>query len=1101
MKTLKKVLALTLASTMSLSMLAGAAFTDADSISADATDAVDNMVALSIIQGYPDGSFGPEKVVTRAEMAKMIYTLYNGGQTDASFWETSIQNPFVDMGNAEWAIGYVNFCYANGIIAGKGYGVFDPNAPVTVVEAAKMMLTVAGYQADKAGLVGPSWALSTAELATVEGILDDVNTGAATEGALREIVAIMLNNLLSVDTVEYSKDIDAFVKDEVKGAPVSVGYKFLDLVEFEGVYMGNGDYSYGGNVKDGEIRIEMGGEDQDESETFAYDMDLSMIGEEVVVLYQDKDGSGYDIKDDRVYGVRLSGDTTAHSVIKADLDIEMNDANTEVNNIEIDGTDYKPATNDADKEYVQVITNYDDNDTYMTETQASAEYIKGTFDVNSADQVKLIENEDGDIATIFVTERMYDQVVDVLDDEVQFATIGNQDLDDVVAYEGMDDEDIVVYSKLFGDTYVVEKADIVEGEMTALKGADEIEINDETFYKRNLEVDSITYTSTNPATTFSVKTSVVETVEDYDLATTGANPAVEDSDVGIDYNVIVDGGLWVAAMASDDAIKNYAVITSGADGVNDQIKLYQADGASVVYDLDDSDGVYNTWGTGDADDAELALNTLVEYSTKDDGDTAEIEKDSVRDDAVISKYDEDAKTFTLDTTVANSAMPVATDAVAFVYAEDDKEWGVYKVTDLATIDGIDEYDHDLDKGVLTADEPTISTYIEEDGIVKAFAIYAESAPSAAGKETVYGYVTGDGTYTNGSNTEYTVWTAEGEVELVIDGNTVGTIVDGDYVVYDAVEDGEVSKSKVTAYSINGSDVVSGNASTAIGSRTIANNAEIIAIKDTASTYITQWGGTAYTADADTLVVGVEVAETAKGANSYRKADTSEATVAGVTTTTATKNAIVIFENKTGYELAKAVFVDKNDDINGDSANLTVDVADATQAVVDAKNIVAGLPTHATTGLPAGTEVLTAAGVTYIQDTLVINSTNYTDYDSAAKAMAEIALANANYVTNVIYTIAATSATEVTIGTAKYTVAATNAQDVDGTAAVDVVFEATADKVADADGTITITAKVGSTTIDTATITVTDTDDNTIIPATVTLTIPADVTGDVTITIA
>jgi hypothetical protein len=47
-------------------------FTDADKISADATDYVAAVVYKQLISGYPDGSFKPTKPVTRAEIAVML---------------------------------------------------------------------------------------------------------------------------------------------------------------------------------------------------------------------------------------------------------------------------------------------------------------------------------------------------------------------------------------------------------------------------------------------------------------------------------------------------------------------------------------------------------------------------------------------------------------------------------------------------------------------------------------------------------------------------------------------------------------------------------------------------------------------------------------------------------------------------------------------------------------------------------------------------------------------------------------------------------------------------------------------------------------------
>ena len=77
MRNLKRALSLALAAVMVIGMMvvgAGAVsyddFSDKDKIVND--EAVSMLVELNVINGKDDGSFDPEGIVTRAEMAKMI---------------------------------------------------------------------------------------------------------------------------------------------------------------------------------------------------------------------------------------------------------------------------------------------------------------------------------------------------------------------------------------------------------------------------------------------------------------------------------------------------------------------------------------------------------------------------------------------------------------------------------------------------------------------------------------------------------------------------------------------------------------------------------------------------------------------------------------------------------------------------------------------------------------------------------------------------------------------------------------------------------------------------------------------------------------------
>ena len=87
MSMIKKLIALTLALAMVLSVSAFAGYkadtyADANKINADCESAVELMYALGIMTGNEKGEFMPEKSVTRAEMAKIIYVVLNYGSDD-----------------------------------------------------------------------------------------------------------------------------------------------------------------------------------------------------------------------------------------------------------------------------------------------------------------------------------------------------------------------------------------------------------------------------------------------------------------------------------------------------------------------------------------------------------------------------------------------------------------------------------------------------------------------------------------------------------------------------------------------------------------------------------------------------------------------------------------------------------------------------------------------------------------------------------------------------------------------------------------------------------------------------------------------------------
>ena len=120
-------------------MFAGAAFTDSADIKA--TDAVNMLSSLGVITGYTDGSYQPNKVVTRAEMAKMIFVVRNNKIDDSAY--QSNYSKLTDISN-HWAKGYIKFCESQGIIAGKGNNKFDPDAKITREQLAAVLYRYAG---------------------------------------------------------------------------------------------------------------------------------------------------------------------------------------------------------------------------------------------------------------------------------------------------------------------------------------------------------------------------------------------------------------------------------------------------------------------------------------------------------------------------------------------------------------------------------------------------------------------------------------------------------------------------------------------------------------------------------------------------------------------------------------------------------------------------------------------------------------------------------------------------------------------------------------------------------------------------------------------
>lgn len=194
---MKKVLSLVLV----LSMILGSfgmvfAATPSDVVGRDCEAAVAVLTDLGVVSGYKDGTYKPEGIVTRAEMATLIVKALGleGYATGTS--------RFSDM-SGNWADGYVAYANTLGILSGYADGTFRPNQTVTCDQAITMIINALGYTADSLNGTYPGAFVSKAKTL---GVLDGVRSGST--GANRGDVAIMLYNALDQAIGKVNKDGD-----------------------------------------------------------------------------------------------------------------------------------------------------------------------------------------------------------------------------------------------------------------------------------------------------------------------------------------------------------------------------------------------------------------------------------------------------------------------------------------------------------------------------------------------------------------------------------------------------------------------------------------------------------------------------------------------------------------------------------------------------------------------------------------------------------------------------------------------------------------------------------------------------------------------------
>jgi hypothetical protein len=100
-----------------------------------AEEAINTLLNMGVVQGYPDASFKPENPVTRAEFAKMVSLAFG--------YAPGASSQFADMANT-WAQPYVAGLAKAEVINGYPDGTFRPSKGVTRAEAAAVLARVAG---------------------------------------------------------------------------------------------------------------------------------------------------------------------------------------------------------------------------------------------------------------------------------------------------------------------------------------------------------------------------------------------------------------------------------------------------------------------------------------------------------------------------------------------------------------------------------------------------------------------------------------------------------------------------------------------------------------------------------------------------------------------------------------------------------------------------------------------------------------------------------------------------------------------------------------------------------------------------------------------
>ena len=767
----KKVLSLVLCVAVMLSVMvmgAGAAFSDQDKI--ENKEAVDMCAALNIIGGYPDGSYKPEGNIKRSEICKMICVALNGGEeptlgTPATPTFSDVRN----TPNAAWAEKYIESCVSQGIVSGVGGGRFSPNGNVTGSQLAKMLLVCLGFDSDIEGYTGNAWDMNVNVHATQKGLYKGLEGLDVSAALTRDTAAQMVWNALQAGEVKYeytwvggdATKVTAVDKLDNANNPIT-----LLKDKYNATIVDDGVLTSIDKDSKGTYNVVVTNKDTTTTTYTKVEKDYSdLMGQKVDVMVKDGDHS-------KVYGIYANEDSKVIATgVVGDLDPVTGDSEK----IKLDSTEYKIDTSAEVYSF-----NKTDNPVNLIDLA------KTHSGVQDAYSIKLIDNDGNgkiDRAVMLpfeVAEVTYVGTSSMTFRSVTGTNIGNLDVDEVTAYEGIAEDDwAIVYldNGTVDGNYNVEKATVVTGEVTGTRnnGAEGL-------------IDGTWYTSLVSGETFNVGDTVdVVTVGKYafniEISDTTATSAdvlyVDDLEIKTGLNAGLNAKLYFTDGTSKEAliskIDGYSVKTTTL-AAGDDNKVYVSAGSQVWAD-DSTNGATNSKKVG----TNNLKDTIYTFTT--DGDKYEIKTISNNNKAGFKGQDTVSKYKSETLTLTSGTAKIADTAVIFVEGTDD-----VKVLSGATINAWGDQEVTVTSGRILYSEANGFKYAQVGAMVLSVEI-----PDADG-DTAYGYVTADPYLIKEDGTnyiQYTLWTADGK-KVVREKVSSTAIEKGDFVSYN-VGDGTTVK--------------------------------------------------------------------------------------------------------------------------------------------------------------------------------------------------------------------------------------------------------------------------------------------------------------------
>lgn len=162
-------------------------------------DAINYVQSKGVVEGYPDGTYQPDKLISRYEFTKIII----GATFSKADIDACVSSPFGDVPTGQWFTPYVCVAQKNGVVGGYPDGTFQGTNQINLVEASKIIVNGFKYPVGTDAVWYKPYILKLEELKALPTTLTGFNHQ-LTRGEMAEVIDRLMEKIVSKTSTTYA---------------------------------------------------------------------------------------------------------------------------------------------------------------------------------------------------------------------------------------------------------------------------------------------------------------------------------------------------------------------------------------------------------------------------------------------------------------------------------------------------------------------------------------------------------------------------------------------------------------------------------------------------------------------------------------------------------------------------------------------------------------------------------------------------------------------------------------------------------------------------------------------------------------------------------